>query len=266
MPFYNVDRYLQQAIESVRQQTTSNWKLILLNDGSTDDSLSIAKQYESPSIQILSDGTHRGTIARWNELIRLTTTPYFAHIAPTDVMDRQRIEKQLEHLVKHPSIDVVGSTVKIINEQQEIVRNYGRTSIPIAVDDVLNKGCFILSTMMGRTKWFQTYGYRLGFHEAAEVELFCRTLLHSDFAVLDDALVYQRNAIKFDLETIRQRTKTIRLLIRRYASSPIVANRLIFKQTLKLSWAELYAKLQKQQPVRLSKQKRERRLHSSLGK
>ena len=46
LPFYNAEKYLALAIESVLQQTYTDWELLLLDDGSTDNSLSIAQNYQ----------------------------------------------------------------------------------------------------------------------------------------------------------------------------------------------------------------------------
>ena len=61
IPFYNVENYLEGAIESVLQQTHSNINLVLVNDGSTDKSLSIAQSYESlPNVTLISNPENRG--------------------------------------------------------------------------------------------------------------------------------------------------------------------------------------------------------------
>ena len=65
LPFYNVEDYLDDAILSIINQSYTNWKLLLLNDGSTDRSLEIAMKYKNDvRIEILSDGENRGLIYR----------------------------------------------------------------------------------------------------------------------------------------------------------------------------------------------------------
>lgn len=58
IPFFNAQEFLTQAIDSVIQQTFQNWNLLLVDDGSTDDSMKIAKHYESidKRIRVYSDG------------------------------------------------------------------------------------------------------------------------------------------------------------------------------------------------------------------
>ncbi len=76
--FYNAGEFLDYAICSVLNQTYKNWKLLLLNDGSTDNSLDIAMKYQGdPRIEVLSDGENRGLIYRLNQLISLCESKYF---------------------------------------------------------------------------------------------------------------------------------------------------------------------------------------------
>jgi len=56
MPFYNAEKYLADAIRSVFAQTYQDWELILMDDGSTDQSLEIAKSVDDPRVRVFSDG------------------------------------------------------------------------------------------------------------------------------------------------------------------------------------------------------------------
>ena len=118
LPFYNAEKYLALAIESVLQQTYTDWELLLLDDGSTDNSLSIAQSYaqKDSRIKVISDGKNKNLATRLNELPSLAQGLYLARMDADDMMHPARIERQLAVLETHPEIDVLGTNAYIIND------------------------------------------------------------------------------------------------------------------------------------------------------
>src|SRR5690242_569481 len=105
LPFYNNRSTLELAIKSVIAQTYSNWNLILLDDGSTDGSREIAKNYvDDDKISLISDGINKGLICRLNQLAHLATGKYLARMDADDLMDPERIKKQVEYLELHQEV------------------------------------------------------------------------------------------------------------------------------------------------------------------
>ena len=71
IPVYNSELYLKEAIQSVLNQTFKSFKLIILNDGSTDSSMEIAKSFLDSRIQIIDDGKNKGLQYRLNQIIEI---------------------------------------------------------------------------------------------------------------------------------------------------------------------------------------------------
>ncbi|MEK5752755.1 glycosyltransferase family 2 protein, partial [Acinetobacter variabilis] len=69
IPFFNAEKYLEDAIKSVLAQTFQNWELILVDDGSIDRSLEIARSFNDPRIRIIADGHNRRLAYRLNQII-----------------------------------------------------------------------------------------------------------------------------------------------------------------------------------------------------
>ena len=69
--FYNAEQFLPFAINSVLNQTFRDFELILLDDGSTDNSLKIAQSYSDSRIRIVSDGENHGLAYRLNQLVNI---------------------------------------------------------------------------------------------------------------------------------------------------------------------------------------------------
>jgi len=106
LPFYNAENTLPLAIKSTLAQTFSSWRLLLVDDGSTDRSLAIAKEFAEHDfrIEVLTDGKNRGLIYRLNQLIDLADTKYIARMDADDIMLPERLAKQFHFLEKNRDI------------------------------------------------------------------------------------------------------------------------------------------------------------------
>ena len=85
IPFYNAEAYLADAIRSVFAQTYEDWELILIDDGSTDNSLAIARSVDDPRVRVYSDGKNKKLASRLNELTQLATYEFIARMDADDV-------------------------------------------------------------------------------------------------------------------------------------------------------------------------------------
>ena len=98
IPFYNAGKDFHTAIASVLNQTHQNIELILVNDGSTDESLSIAQSFSDKRITIIDDKLNKGLPARLNQIIDLAQGEYIARMDADDVISADRISKQVKRL------------------------------------------------------------------------------------------------------------------------------------------------------------------------
>ena len=108
MAVYNSARTLADAIESIRWQTLPDWKLLLVDDGSRDASLAIARSFADPRIEVIADGRNLGLATRLNQLVDRTTTPLFARMDADDIAWPRRLEAQLALLDAQPAVDLAG--------------------------------------------------------------------------------------------------------------------------------------------------------------
>jgi glycosyltransferase involved in cell wall biosynthesis len=108
MPVYNVARYLHAAVESVIAQTMSDWELILVNDGSTDNSLTIAREYAAREPRIRVEAKPNGGISSArNQALRLATGEFLAILDSDDAWDPSFLETQVGILRTRAEIDIV---------------------------------------------------------------------------------------------------------------------------------------------------------------
>lgn len=117
--FYNEEKYLAKAIDSILTQTYSNIELILVNDGSTDRSEEIVKSYKDDRIIYISyQGNKRQAYAR-NKGIDVATGEYIGFFDSDDIMMPDKIEKQVKLLCEDVSVVLAGGNYAYINDNAE---------------------------------------------------------------------------------------------------------------------------------------------------
>lgn len=192
IPFYNSEKFLSKAIQSVLKQTYTNWTLILLDDGSTDNSLNIAKEFaeKDSRIKVLSDGQNKHLAYRLNEIAKLCQTKYLARMDADDIMHPERLEKQLKILEQNPEIDVLGSNAYSIDDNDNI------QGIRMKIDNnefkLLDCKSFIHPSIIAKTTWFRANPYDEKMVKAQDYELWQRTLSKSVFKVYTQPLLFYR--------------------------------------------------------------------------
>ena len=204
IPIYNAEKYLDFAICSCINQTYKNWELILLCDGCTDNSLHIAESYAATDsrIVVVYDGTNRGLVYRLNQSVQMAKGKYYARMDADDIMSVNRIEEQVCFLETHSDIDIVGSSMMIIDHKNVIV---GSGSLAGKVES------FIHPTVMGHTEWFRRNPYSEWAVRAEDKELWCRTYRNSCFWSLEKPLLFYR---EFGVPTLKKTLMTHKTLLK----------------------------------------------------
>lgn len=188
LPFYNDQEYLDLAIESIFAQSTSDWKLILVDDGSTDMSCEIANRATvDPRVSLVRDGENKGLARRLNEIIDMTETKYLARMDADDIMHPDRLAKQLEIMEANEDIDVLGSNAFVIDGQNSIVGL--RVQYGASIKRV--KG-FIHPSILIRTEWAKANKYDENLKKAQDAFLWYKSHGESNFFEIESPLLYYR--------------------------------------------------------------------------
>ena len=105
IPVYNVERYIALAIQSVLAQTYKNFELILVDDGSPDSSVTIARCFTDPRIHIISQ-QNRGLAGARNTGIHAAQGKYIALLDADDLWQKTKLEAHVKHLESRPEVDI----------------------------------------------------------------------------------------------------------------------------------------------------------------
>lgn len=110
IPVYNAAKHLAETVESAVNQTWANKEIIIVDDGSTDNSLSIAKQFEERGAKIFTQ-PNKGASAARNRGLKESTGEYIQFLDADDVLSSDKIESQMKQLSGHPNYLALCTTV-----------------------------------------------------------------------------------------------------------------------------------------------------------
>jgi len=175
MPVYNAARYLKEAIGSIVGQTYTDWELIIINDGSTDESNFIIGSYSDSRIRHYENGSNLGLIATLNRAINLCRGEYIARMDADDISLPERISSQLEFMEKNPEYAICGTNARIINEAGNTTgKILNLESNEYLQINLLFSVPFIHPSVMIRADVLKSNIFDSNFKHAEDYELWCR--------------------------------------------------------------------------------------------
>ena len=192
---YDCQATIGSAVRSVLNQTYENWELILIDDGSQDNTLTIIKQFNDDRIRIYSDGCNKGLPDRLNEAVALSKGKYFARMDGDDICYPTRLALQVDFLEKNPDIDLIGSRVLIFKENGLIVGTYPFCEKHSEICRRPWSGFYLPHpTWMGKGRWFRENRYCTKANRMEDQELLLRTFHHSRLYCLPEFLLGYRQS------------------------------------------------------------------------
>lgn len=199
--FYNEGVYLLDTIKSVFAQTFTDWELVLVDDGSTDNSLKIAYSINDPRVRVFANERNLGRSASRNRLNSLTRGKYIAVFDADDMWSTTKIAKQLELIESKPDIDIVGTgTCYLDNNDEPVGHMYAQPSHDQICSQPSRTFGLSHSSLLGKKSWFEKNRYDESIPLAIDFNLFFRTYKHSTFANVPEPLYYYRLDQSFNLK------------------------------------------------------------------
>jgi glycosyltransferase involved in cell wall biosynthesis len=214
LPVYNTRPFLADAIRSIFAQTFQDWELIIIDDGSTDRSIEIAKSIKDSRVAVYRDRVNRGLAYRLNQIAQLSRGNYIARMDADDLMHPERIAKQVRLLDEHQHIDVVDTGLYSMNIDAIPTGVRGKEPLQTSLIAALNHALLNHATILGRTQWFRQNPYDPLYTRSEDRELWCRTVNHSTFSRIEEPLYFYREIVS--MRHYLQSCRDIRKLIRKY--------------------------------------------------
>lgn len=123
IPVYNGARYLRYALESILEQTYRDFEIVVINDGSTDESESVVRSYNDPRINLHTQ-QNIGLTRTLNRLIELANGAYLARMDQDDWSHPERLQIQVEFLQNHTEVKMCGSWIQAIDVKNNLVYSH----------------------------------------------------------------------------------------------------------------------------------------------
>ena len=132
IPCYNVEKYVEKSINSLIAQTLDNVEIIVVNDGSKDNTLKILKKYEKENSNIkLIDKKNAGVSAARNDALKIAKGEYIGFLDSDDWVEKDMFEKMYNKAINE-NLDIVACDTNAVYPDKNIIikSNVSRTSTP----------------------------------------------------------------------------------------------------------------------------------------
>ena len=194
IPVYNRADYVCVAVNSILAQTYEDFELLIVDDGSTDDTVDVLQRYQDPRIRIERNETNQGIPITRNRGLELARGEYIALLDSDDHSYPNRLQKQVDFLDAHSNIAQVGSWCSFMDEHGNMLDKIRRQ--PLRPEDIHAHMLFhcplVNRTIMAQTETLRQYGYDTAFPRCQDYDVHSRMVGEQAMANMADILVCGR--------------------------------------------------------------------------
>jgi glycosyltransferase involved in cell wall biosynthesis len=201
MPVYNAGKYLKIAIDGILAQTFSDFELIIVNDGSIDNSEEIILSYTDSRIKYFKQ-ENAGVAQTLNNGLKFCTGKYIRRHDADDLSTPNAIEKQIEFLNRNPQFPLVGTRITFMTSNGKIAKKYTNPTkkvfnekyfIEVTKENYWETRPIIHATILAKKCLFEEVGvYRTEFTTAEDIDLWYRILEKHPLAVINECNYFVR--------------------------------------------------------------------------
>lgn len=243
LPVYNCGDFLHDSVLSLLEQSYSNLQIIIINDGSTDNSKNILDSFADSRINLISR-ENKGLIYTLNEALSLCDGKYIARMDGDDISHKDRIFEQVKYLEKNKDIAVLGCSANIIDMDSKTIGNRFPPRNPQINKSLLLFGPTLIhpSVMFNKELIGDDLYYDINAYLAEDYELWLRLSSKYKISNVKDILFdyrYNNNSVS-NTNIEKQKKSAARIYIEK---SGIKNNELFFDAVNIINLRENYSKL-----------------------
>jgi glycosyltransferase involved in cell wall biosynthesis len=203
-PVYNGSDYIEESIRSILSQTYTNFKLIVCDNCSTDNTEEIVRSFSDPRITYSRNQTNLGLVGNANRCLELADGNYVHILHHDDIMLPENLERKVRVLDEHPSVGFVHSNVGFIDQEgahldltkfdagNDYIENGRLFFEKYILKMPVGASIFIGAVMARRECYLKLGGFNPTLINVNDSEMWMRILLHYDVACIGERLVNYR--------------------------------------------------------------------------
>lgn len=193
MPVYNGEKYIREAIDSILNQTFTDFEFLIINDGSTDQSAAIILSCLDSRVRLIQNKANMGLISSLNKGLEVAQGKYIARMDADDISHPQRLEKQVRFLGEHLEVGVCGTWLQIFSNFKKSLwkppTDYSEIKSQMIFESVIYHPTVMMrASLIKKNKLF----YDDDFIHAEDYEFWLRCSRSFPLANIDEVLLYYR--------------------------------------------------------------------------
>jgi len=194
MPVYNASLFVGEAIQSILTQSFNDLEFLIIDDGSSDNTIEVINSFTDPRIQLIVNDHNIGVAASLNRGLSLVKSEYVARMDADDISDKYRLEKQISFMDDNLDIGVSGSWIRLFGDQPRVIERtpIGREKVKayLLFDNPLYHPTVII-----RKSFFIKYGlqYDPTFNRTEDYDLWLRASRHFFLDNIPEPLLMMRH-------------------------------------------------------------------------
>lgn len=224
IPVYNGAKTIKETIESVLQQTYKTFELIVINDGSQDETLAIISSIQDPRIKVFSY-PNAGLSATRNRGIVRSCGEFIAFLDADDLWTKDKLAAQLEALQQNPQAAVAYSWTDHIDENSKYLRPASYNSCNGNVYERLLIGNFLVcgsNTLIRTEALHKVGGFDESLNSAEDWDMWLRLASHYEFVVVPrPQVLYRISPYSMSANIFKMESASLQVLERAYSQAPV---------------------------------------------
>lgn len=159
MPVYNCQDYVGKAIQSIIDQSYSNWELLICDDASNDQSINAIEKWKDPRISFAHNSKNLGYLKSINKLFALAKGDFITFQDADDWSDEKRIEKQIAVFEQNAHLGICGTNGIITNDSAKAIGSQEKPELDAGIKEkMLRNNPFIGASIMIPKKVYEEFG------------------------------------------------------------------------------------------------------------
>ncbi|MTJ06623.1 glycosyltransferase [Anabaena sp. UHCC 0204] len=215
IPAYNCEKTITKTVESVINQTFTDWELIIINDGSEDSTLKIISQIHDSRIKVFSFENAGGNVSR-NRGLKYAVGEFVSFLDADDIWTADKLASQLKALEENPQIAVAYSWTDYIDENDEFLGSGGRITVKGDVYDKLLATNFLengSNPLIKRESLISLAGFDESLTAAQDWDMWLRLAAKFEFVCVPSVQILYRISKKSVSTNLDRQEKSCLLVI-----------------------------------------------------